>query len=80
MRAADLWRLLVCRHSSSLNLPFYDHQCMIGRWLLNKFDKEISKGEGCVVIRTLGSVVIARAEKAVALQPLLKNAEQSSAA
>lgn len=36
--------------------------------MLDKFDSSVSKGEGCVIIRTLGSVVISRAEKAVALQ------------
>lgn len=40
---------------------------MLARWLMNKFDEKLSGGEGCVVVRTLSSLVISRAEKASAL-------------
>lgn len=49
--------------------PSCGYMASTGRWLLNKFDS-IANGEGCVIIRTLGSVVISRAEQAAALQVL----------
>lgn len=39
-----------------------------GRWLIDKFRSTLPVNEGCVVVKTLASVVISVAEKAVALQ------------